>query len=93
MVYSEEQLKKIEGFAAKFTPISDIAILMGLDTDVLKLEIKDSSSLVSEFYRRGKATTAMKLREQEIELALVGSPLAVQLTTSYLTDMDIDEDL
>lgn len=93
MVYSKEQLTDIENFAAKFTPISDIAILMGLDTDILKMEIKDPSSLVSEYYRRGKATTAMKLREQEIELAKLGSPLAVQLTSSYLTDMAIDEDL
>ncbi len=93
MVYSKEQLIEIERLASKLTPISDIAILMGLDTGVLKMEMKDSSSLVSEYYRRGKATTAMKLREQEIELAMVGSPLAVQLTSSFLTDMSIDEDL
>lgn len=93
MVYSKEQLDKIEGLAAKFTPVSDIAILMKLDTDVLKQEIKDPSSLVSEYYRRGKATTALKLREQELDLAMLGSPLAVQLAASYLIDMDIDEDL
>lgn len=93
MVYSKEQLIEIERLASKLTPISDIAILMGLDTGVLKMEMKDSSSLVSEYYRRGKATTAMKLREQEIDLAMVGSPLAVQLTSSFLTDMSIDEDL
>ena len=93
MVYSKEQLAEIENLASKFTPISDIAILMGLDKDVLKVDIKDSSSLVSKSYRLGKAITAMKLREQEIDLAMVGSPLAVQLTSSYLTDMSIDEDL
>lgn len=93
MVYSKEQLTEIESLAAKLTPISDIAILMGLDTDVLKMDIKDTSSFVSGCYRRGKAATAMKLREQEIDLAMVGSPLAVQLTSSYLTDMSIDEDL
>lgn len=93
MVYSQEQLTEIERLASKLTPISDIAILMHLDKNTLKMEINDSGSLVSEYYRRGKATTAMKLREQEIELAMVGSPLAVQLTSSYLTDMSIDEDL
>lgn len=93
MDYSSEQLEKIEQLAAKFTPISDIAVLMKLNPDALRLDIKDSASLVSDCYRRGKATTAMKLREQEIDLALVGSPLAVQLTSSYLTDMGIDEDL
>lgn len=93
MVYSKEQLDEIESLAAKFTSIRDIASLMKLDTEVLKQEIKDSSSLVSEYYRRGKATTALKLREQEIELAMLGSPLAVQLATSYLIDMDIDENL
>lgn len=93
MVYSKEQLIEIENLASKFTPISDIAILMGLDKDALKVDIKDPSSLVSKSYRRGKAITAMKLREQEIDLAMVGSPLAVQLTSSYLTDMSIDEDL
>lgn len=93
MDYSSEQLEKIEQLAAKFTPISDIAILMKLNPDILRLDIKDSVLPVAEYYRRGKATTAMKLREQEIDLALVGSPLAVQLTASYLTDMDIDENL
>lgn len=93
MVYSQEQLTEIERLASKLTPISDIAILMHLDKSTLKMDINDFGSLVAEYYRRGKATTAMKLREQEIELAMVGSPLAVQLTSSYLTDMSIDEDL
>lgn len=93
MDYSNEQLERIEALAAKLTPISDIGVLMELDVDTLRLDIHEKSSQVHRYYHRGKAATAMKLREQELDLAMVGSPLAVQLTASYLTNMDIDEDL
>ncbi len=58
---------------------------------VLKFVIVILRCLVA--YHYAKADTALKLRKQEIELANVGSPLAVQLTNSYLLNMDSDEDL
>ncbi|MEG1916250.1 MAG: hypothetical protein RR061_06175 [Muribaculaceae bacterium] len=60
---------------------------------MLRLELLDKRSLASKTYYKAKAEISLQLRRQEIELANVGSPLAVQLTASYLINMDADEDL
>ena len=93
MVYSTEQLDWISELAALLTPISDMAVLLDVDADTLRLDILDRNSPVSRAYYHAKASTALKLRRQEIELANVGSPLAVSLTNGYLLNMDADEDL
>ncbi len=41
---------------------------------------------------KARAETALMLRNQEIQLAKLGSPLAVQMTGSYLRQMDNDID-
>ena len=93
MDYSTLQLERIKELAECLTPISDMAVLLDIDGDELRMDIRDSKHPVSRAYRHSKATTALKLRKQEIELANVGSPLAVQLTNTYLLNMDSDEDL
>jgi hypothetical protein len=93
MDFSTEQICRVEELAKFLTPISEIAILMEVPLDELRLAIRDRSSAVSRAYYRAKAETALALRKQEIELANVGSPLAVQLTTAYMVSMDSDEDL
>lgn len=93
MDYSTQQLEKIKELAECLTPLSDMAVLLDVDIDGLRLDIRNRSTPVSRAYHHAKATTALKLRKQEIELANVGSPLAVQLTNGYLLNMDSDEDL
>lgn len=93
MDYSTQQLEKIKELAECLTPLSDMAVLLDVDIDELRLDIRNRSTPVSRAYHHAKATTALKLRKQEIELANVGSPLAVQLTNGYLLNMDSDEDL
>jgi hypothetical protein len=83
----------VEELAKFLTPISEIAILMDVRPDDLRLAIRDRNSEVSRAYYRAKAETSLTLRKQEIELANVGSPLAVQLTNAYMVAMDSDEDL
>lgn len=93
MDYSTEQLERVKELAACLTPISDMAVLLDMDLDVLRLDIRNHNTQVSRAYHHAKADTALRLRKQEIELANVGSPLAVQLTNGYLLNMDADEDL
>lgn len=93
MDFSTEQIKRIEELAAILTPISDMAVLLDVDVDELRNEIRYRSSPASRAYYRAKAETSMRLRRQELELANVGSPLAVQQVRGYLLDMDSDEDL
>lgn len=47
MVYSTEQLDRISELAALLTPISDMAVLLDVDADTLRLDILDRNSPVS----------------------------------------------
>lgn len=91
--FNQEIIDRIAQLAADLTPPSEIAALLDIDADVLRAELSVKSSPVRAAYMKAKAQTALMLRKQELEFARVGSPLAVQLTGSYLRDMSIDEDL
>ena len=93
MDYSTEIIDRVRELAECLTPISDMAVLLDVDIDELRMAIRNRKTPISRAYHHAKATIALKLRKQEIDLANVGSPLAVQLTNSYLVNMDSDEDL
>lgn len=90
--FSEEQIRKIGELAAELTPPSEIAVLLGLDIDVFRALLANRHSETHKAYFKAKAETAHMLRKQELELARVGSPLAVQMTGTFLHDMTADED-
>lgn len=91
MNYSETELKQIEQFASIYLKISDMAVILGIPAEVLRSDIADHSTAVSEHYRRGKAASKVKLLAQEMQLAQVGSPLAIENTHRNLLDMEDDE--
>lgn len=92
MYFSQEIIDRIAGYAADLTPVSEIAALLDINEDMLRLALSETGSEVREAYLKAKAETAHMLRRQELEFAKVGSPLAVQLTGSYLREMTADED-
>lgn len=75
------------------TPVSDIAVLMDVDERCFREILSDKFHPANIAYRKGKAERALQIRQNELELAEAGSPLAVQLVGSYLRDMESDEDL
>lgn len=91
MTYSEDALKKIEYYASIYLKISDMAAILGLSADTLRSDIADRSLPVSQAYRRGKATSKVDLHSQEMMLAKVGSPLALENAYRNLLDMEDDE--
>ena len=93
MNYSEDILNQIQEFASAFTPISDIALLLDLDCDTLRADIKDYQSKVSIAYRKGKAQSLYTLRRNEIDLAEAGSPQASIAVQRYCSLMEDDEAL
>ena len=52
MDFSTEQIKQIEELAAILTPISDMAVLLDVDVDELRNEIRYRNSPVSRAYYR-----------------------------------------
>ena len=91
MNLSKEQLEQIEKYASIYLPISDIAVLMDIPADILRDEIRNKATEVSVAYHRGKAASRVKLHHQEMLLAQVGSPLAIENAHRNLLDMEDDE--
>lgn len=91
MKYSQEELKKIEEWAQIYLPITDMAVILDVPADVLREDIRDRSSDVYKAYNRGKVLSKVRLRTQEMQLAQVGSPLALDNTRKNLLDMEDDE--
>ena len=91
MTYTSDELQQIEKFASIYLKISDIAVILDIPADVLRDDIADRSTDVSKVYRRGKAASKVKLHSQEMMLAQVGSPLALENARNNLLDMEDDE--
>lgn len=91
MNYSETDLQQVEQFASIYLKISDMAVILGVPAETLRTDIADHNTEVSLRYRRGKAASKVKLLHQEMMLAQVGSPLAIENTHRNLLDMEDDE--
>lgn len=91
MTYSETELQQVEQYASIYLKISDMAVILGVPAETLRSDIADHNTEVSLRYRRGKAASKVKLLHQEMMLAQVGSPLAIENTHRNLLDMEDDE--
>jgi len=91
MNYSKEQLEEIEKYASIFLPISDMAVILDIPAEELREDIKDRQNKASYAYLRGKLASKVKLHTQEMMLAQVGSPLALENAAKNLLDMEDDE--
>ena len=88
---TEEVLTQIEQYASIYLKISDMAVILDIPAEKLRSAIADRTTEVSKRYHRGKATSKIKLLHQEMQLAYVGSPLALENAQKNLMDMEDDE--
>lgn len=91
MNFSDKELQQIEAMASLYLPVTDIATVLNVQPHELRAEIKRPHTPAAQAYRRGKVATKIKLRKQEMMLANVGSPLALQTVATALQDMEEDE--
>lgn len=91
MTLNDEQLENIEKLASIYLPITDIALIIEVEPHELRAEIADPESEAGRRYRRGKAMSKVELHKQEMALAKVGSPLALENARKNLLDMEDDE--
>ena len=102
MTYTEEQLQQIDQFASIYLRPTDIAVILGVRIEEFKqdiqdesnpafTDIQDESNPAFTAYRHGKALSKVQLHQQEMTLAKVGSPLALQTARENLLDMEDDE--
>ena len=88
---TEEVLTQIEQYASIYLKISDMAVILDIPAEQLRSAIADRTTEVSKRYHRGKAASKIKLLHQEMQLAYIGSPLALDNTSRNLMDMEDDE--
>lgn len=91
MDYSEDIINEVEKMASVYLPISEMAIILDIPADVLRDDIRNTQSEVSRAYHKGKAASRLRLHHQEMLLAQVGSPLAIENAHRNLLDMEDDE--
>lgn len=91
MNLSTQHCEMIEKMAAIFMKISDMAAILGLDADQLRDEIKRDGSQANLAYQKGKVTTVVEIHKQEMMLARLGSPTAIENMRNNLLDMEEDE--
>lgn len=91
MTYSATELQQIEQMASLYLSISDIAIVLGVNPENLRRDIKIKGSPAEKAYTKGKVSSKIALRKQEMMLAKVGSPLALDNVRRALMDMEDDE--
>lgn len=88
MQYSLEQLEMIKKYASELMRPDHISLLMGIDQDEFKRKIRHRGGEAYIAYETGRAETILELRRQELKLAKLGSPLAVEMVHKFLIDQD-----
>jgi len=91
MTFTEKELEQIEQLASLYLPVTDIATVMGVRPEELRKQIRIKDAPVAIAYQKGKTMRKVQLRKQEIQLAQVGSPLALENARLALIDMEDDE--
>lgn len=85
-----DQLVLIRELAGLLTSVTDMAALMDIDEDMLRMELMAPDSEAGRIYRKAVAETALEIRRQELQFARMGSPAAVQSAAAYLASMDLN---
>ena len=89
---SEETINQIEEYANKLLTIKDIAVLIGISSQMMSLMVADENNPVALAYNRGKAKRLLQIHEQEISLAETGSAQAMANLHDFVHQMNSAEE-
>jgi hypothetical protein len=89
--YSEETIAKIKDYASNLLRPDQIALMLDLDTMEFKQTLRLKKHPASIAYNKGKLTTILAIRQQEIDLAKLGSPQAVEMVNKFIIDQELSE--
>lgn len=87
----DEFIAAVEQYAAIFLPLSDMADIIGISDEELREMVNTPGHPVAAAYRRGKASSKIRLRAREMELASLGSPTGIEAARESLREMEDDE--
>lgn len=83
MPMTEDLRTQVLDMARDLTPISDMAVLLGISVGQLR-ELLDEGMPLGLEYRRTVAEIARSVRRNDIEMAQAGSPTASEHVVAYL---------
>jgi hypothetical protein len=89
--YSTEVLHQIKEYASYLLRPEQIARLIDCYPDEFKQLLKRKKHPVAVAYEKGKTETILAVRKQEIELAKLGSPMAVEMVAKFIIDQELYE--
>lgn len=78
-----DKIAAIEDYASLFLTIDEIALLLDLDAETLRREIRFKKSDLAKAYWRGKLQTVIAMRRQTLTYSTKGSPTAENLMQNY----------
>ena len=85
-MYSKEILEKIKEYAGYLLLPDQIAQLLEIDKKEFKDNLRKKNHPLAKAYENGKLETILELRKQEIQLAKLGSPMAVELVNKFIIE-------
>jgi hypothetical protein len=85
------ELEQIEEYAALFLTIDEIAVLLDVNTEDLRREIKGQNTGRAKAYLKGKLRTVIELRRQTLQFAQKGSPQAETAMLDFLAKQNLSE--
>ena len=83
MEYSEQILKQVEEYSGLFLLPEQISRLLDIPLSDFKSDIRKREHPLKIAYEKGKFNTLLELRKQEIDLAKMGSPMAIELVNGF----------
>lgn len=86
-----EDLEQLEEYASLLLTIDQIALLMKIDAQELRRQIRHGKNDVALSYQRGKLKTIVEIRKQTVEFAKKGSPAAENLVQTYIVKQSQNE--
>ncbi|MDR0754186.1 MAG: hypothetical protein LBF04_02235 [Prevotellaceae bacterium] len=87
----QSNIKLIEEYASLFFTIDEISMILNINPQELRREIKANKTDAAKAYYRGKLKTQIELRKQTLEFAKKGSPQAETAMTDFLKKQNLSE--
>lgn len=89
--YSDEILDKIKEYASFLLRPDQIARSLDIDPLEFKQTLRRKKHPATIAYEKGKVETILLIRKQEIELAKLGSPMAIDMVNKFIIDQELNE--
>lgn len=87
IIVTDDLTQQVHDLAASLTPPTQIAVLLNLNEDALKLELTRHNSKLRNAFMLGIAETTQNIRKNNIDLASAGSPDAIRSCFESMRNM------